>query len=98
MNFQVYVFETGRYLRHGKWERDHWWYWGESQKYFDPFAMHVHFDVAQPRLDAKQVEAATAAHATELKTMDTDTSLMMQIFTNGMRLLAPDPWEDHSTS
>lgn len=24
VNFEVYVFETGNYLRHGRWERDSW--------------------------------------------------------------------------
>ena len=56
VNFQVYVFETGKYLRHGKWERDHWWWWGESKKFTDPFAMHVHFEKAQPKLDAAQIK------------------------------------------
>lgn len=44
VNFEVYVFETGKYLRHGRWERDNWWYFGESKVWYDPFAMHVDFD------------------------------------------------------
>lgn len=49
ISFEVYVFETGNYLRHGKWERDHWWYWGQTKTFYDPFAMHVHFEKAQPK-------------------------------------------------
>ena len=26
VNLEVYVFDTGIYLRHGKYERDSWWY------------------------------------------------------------------------
>jgi len=33
VNFQVYVFETGRYLRRGRWELDSWGWWGESKKF-----------------------------------------------------------------
>lgn len=50
VNFQVYVFDTGKYLRHGKWERDHWWWWGASKVFHDSFAMHVHFEKAQPKI------------------------------------------------
>ncbi|KAL8784864.1 MAG: hypothetical protein Q9195_008857 [Heterodermia aff. obscurata] len=56
VNFQVYVFDTGRYLRHGKWERDHWWWWGASKTWHDPAAMHVHFETAQPKLDADGIK------------------------------------------
>ena len=44
VNFEVYAFETGNYLRHGRWERDSWWYAGESKIWHDPFATHVDFD------------------------------------------------------
>lgn len=56
VNFQVYVFETGKYLRHGKYERDHWWWWGENKKFFDPAAMHVHFEVAQPKKNPDEIK------------------------------------------
>ena len=56
VNFQVYVFDTGKYLRHGKWERDHWWWWGASKTWHDPAAMHVHFEQAQPKLDAEAIK------------------------------------------
>ena len=56
VNFQVYVFDTGKYLRHGKWERDHWWWWGASKTFHDPAAMHVHFEQAQPKLDAEGIK------------------------------------------
>lgn len=59
VNFQVYVFDTGKYLRRGKWERDHWWYYGETQKFSD-IAMHVHFDTAQPKLNPDEVEQTQA--------------------------------------
>lgn len=45
VNFEVDVFETGNYLRHGRWERDSWWYFGQSKTWYDPFAMHVDFDI-----------------------------------------------------
>jgi hypothetical protein len=38
-NYQVYVFDTGNYLRHGKYETNAWQYWGESKKWYDPAAM-----------------------------------------------------------
>ena len=65
VNFEVYVFETGNYLRHGKYEQDAWWYYGESKKWYDPMAMHVDFNKPQPKLDAaaikKQQDDKTAA-------------------------------------
>ena len=68
VNFEVYVFETGNYLRHGKYEQDHWWYFGESKKWFDPAAMHVDFNNAQKKLDPaaikKQQGDQTAAQKT----------------------------------
>ena len=57
VNFQVYVFETGKYLRHGKWERDYWNWWGNNKQWHDPAAMHVHFEKAQPKLDANAIKA-----------------------------------------
>jgi hypothetical protein len=57
VNFQVYVFDTGKYLRHGKWEPDHWQFWGYTKKFYDPAAMHVHFDTAQKKLDANAIKA-----------------------------------------
>lgn len=56
VNFEVYVFETGNYLRHGKYEQDHWWYFGESKKWFDPAAMHVDFNNAQKKLDPAAIK------------------------------------------
>ena len=56
VNFQVYVFDTGKYLRHGKWERDYWWWWGASKTFHDPAAMHVHFEQAQQKLDADGIK------------------------------------------
>jgi hypothetical protein len=53
VNFQVYVFDTGKFLRHGKWERDAWWYYGQSNVFYD-VAMHVHFEQAQPKLNPDQ--------------------------------------------
>lgn len=56
VNFEVYVFETGNYLRHGKYEQDHWWYYGESKKWYDPAAMHVDFNSPQKKLDAAAIK------------------------------------------
>ncbi|KAG8530169.1 uncharacterized protein KY384_005652 [Bacidia gigantensis] len=68
VNFQVYVFDTGKYLRHGKWERDFWWWWGESKQWTDPAAMHVHFEKAQTKLDASAIKAQMDKKALEDKT------------------------------
>ena len=68
VNFEVYVFDTGKYLRHGKYERDHWWYWGESKKFFDPAAMHVHFERAQTKLNPDEAKKAQDAAAAAAKT------------------------------
>jgi hypothetical protein len=32
VDFQIYVFDTGNYLRHGKYEGDYWQFWGQSKK------------------------------------------------------------------
>lgn len=60
VNFEVYVFDTGNYLRHGKYEPDHGQFWGESKKWFDPAAMHVDFKNAQKKLDPAQIKASQA--------------------------------------
>ena len=67
VNFQVYVFDTGRYLRHGRWERDAWWWYGSSKQWTDPVAMHVHFEKAQTKLDAAAIGAAADKKAEEDK-------------------------------
>jgi hypothetical protein len=64
VNFQVYVFDTGKYLRHGRWERDAWWYYGQSEVSYD-VAMHVHFDYAQPKLNPEEAEQHQEAQAGE---------------------------------
>ena len=68
VNFEVYVFDTGNYLRHGKYEQDSWWYWGESKKWYDPAAMHVDFNKAQTKLDPAQVQKQQAQNATQTQT------------------------------
>ena len=68
VNFEVYVFDTGKYLRHGKYERDYWWYWGNNKQFYDPAAMHVHFEHAQKKLDPTQIKAAQDKKAAEDKT------------------------------
>lgn len=70
VNFQVYVFDTGKYLRRGKWERDFWWYYGESNKFWD-IAMHVHFDNAQAKLDPGQVEQKQTEEAGQAEKAET---------------------------
>ena len=67
VDFEVYVFDTGKYLRHGKYERDYWWYWGESKKFYDPAAMHVHFEKAQQKLNPDDVKKQQDANATKAK-------------------------------
>ena len=74
VNFEVYVFDTGKYLRHGKYERDHWWWWGESKKFFDPAAMHVHFENAQPKLNADEVKKQLDDAAAKKKAADDATA------------------------
>ena len=68
INFQISVFQTGKYLRHGRWENDSWWYWGYTKKWTDPAAMHVHFEKAQTKLDPQQVKDAMDKKAQEDKT------------------------------
>ena len=70
VNFQVYVFDTGKYLRHGKWERDSWWYWGQTQTFTDPAAMHVHFEQAQPKKNPDEVQQQQNANDQETETAD----------------------------
>lgn len=68
VNFEVYVFDTGNYLRHGKYEQDNWWYWGQTKKWFDPAAMHVDFSKAQTKLDPAQVQKQQAQNTAETQT------------------------------
>lgn len=63
VNFQVYVFDTGKYLRRGKWEKNFWNYWGQTAEFTDIF-MHVHFEKAQPKLDPDQVQQQQAQNQT----------------------------------
>jgi hypothetical protein len=70
VNFQIYVFSTGKYLRHGKWERDSWWYYGQSNVWYD-VAMHVDFDNAQPVLDPDDIEKQQDKQYGEAETADT---------------------------
>lgn len=67
VNFQVYVFDTGKYLRHGKYEPNYWQFWGNTQKFYDPVAMHVHFDNAQKKRDANAIKAQQDQKAKEDK-------------------------------
>jgi hypothetical protein len=67
VDFQVYVFDTGKYLRHGKYESDYWQFWGNTKKFYDPAAMHVHFDNAQKKLDANAIKAQQDQKAKEDK-------------------------------
>ncbi|MCJ1246743.1 hypothetical protein MMC30_003952 [Trapelia coarctata] len=58
-NFQVYVFEKGKYLRVGKWERDYWTYWPEGTKMWRDINIHCEFE-AQPKVDVAHVEKQIA--------------------------------------
>lgn len=66
VNFQVYVFETGKYLRRGKWERDYIWYFGNNKKWTDIF-MHIHFEVAQQKKDPNEIKALEDKQAADQK-------------------------------
>ena len=68
VNFEVYVFDTGNYLRHGKYEQNSWWYWGQTKKWYDPAAMHVDFNKAQPKLDPSQVQKQQAQNTAQTQT------------------------------
>ena len=68
VNFEVYVFDTGNYLRHGKYEQNSWWYWGQTKKWYDPAAMHVDFNKAQTKLDPTQVQKQQAQNTAQTKT------------------------------
>ena len=68
VNFEVYVFETGNYLRHGKYEQDSWWYYGQSKKWYDPAAMHVDFNTAQKKLDPAAIKKQQDDAAASAKT------------------------------
>lgn len=68
VNFEVYVFDTGNYLRHGKYEQDSWWYWGSTKKWYDPAAMHVDFNKAQTKLDPSQYPKQQAQNTAETQT------------------------------
>ncbi len=68
VNFEVYVFDTGNYLRHGKYEQNSWWYWGQSKKWYDPAAMHVDFNKAQPKLDPTQIQKQQAQNTAQTQT------------------------------
>lgn len=68
VNFEVYVFDTGNYLRHGKYEQDSWWYSGETKKWYDPAAMHVDFSKAQTKLDPAQVQKQQAQNTAQTQT------------------------------
>lgn len=68
VNFEVYVFDTGNYLRHGKYEQDSWWYFGQSKKWYDPAAMHVDFNKAQKKLDPAAISKQQSDQAAAAKT------------------------------
>ena len=70
VDFEVYVFDTGKYLRHGKYERDYWNYWGNDKPWYDPAAMHVHFTKAQKKLDPTQIKRQQDDAAAKAKTAD----------------------------
>lgn len=58
VKFLVYLFDTGKYLRRGKWEGNYWAWTGESKKFsqFGDPAMHVHFDNAQTKLNPDDIK------------------------------------------
>jgi hypothetical protein len=56
VNFQAYIFDIGKYLRHGRYESYAWWWFGESSKFYDPAAIHVHFENAQPKKSQVEIQ------------------------------------------
>lgn len=57
VNFKVYIFDTGLYIRHGKRDGDAWSWWGESKTKIDPVSMQVYFEKAQPKKNADDINA-----------------------------------------
>jgi len=95
MNFEAYVFDTGKYLRHGKYERDHWWYWGETKKFYDPAAMHVHFDKAQSKLNPDNIKRQQDKNAADAKTAAdaaATTQKLLATTTNAQAATAQEPY------
>ena len=90
VDFQVYVFDTGKYLRHGKYETDFWQYWGESKKWYDPAAMHVSFDNAQKKLDPAAVKAQQDQKAQTDKTAAAAAASAKTVQTNAAANEAPE--------
>ena len=50
------------------------WYWGQTKKWTDPAAMHVHFEKAQPKLDATALKKKQDDEAATKKTAATATA------------------------
>ncbi|EHK97849.1 putative Sodium/potassium/calcium exchanger 1 [Glarea lozoyensis 74030] len=68
-NFQVYVFETGKYLRRGRWELDAWGWWGSDKSWKD-VNYHVHFETAQKKLNPDEIKAKQAEIEAQKKVVD----------------------------
>ncbi|POS74932.1 hypothetical protein DHEL01_v206668 [Diaporthe helianthi] len=67
VKFKVYVFDTGRYIRHGKMDGDHWRWWDESKIQTDPVPMQVHFENAQPKKNACEINTFMGKQAADRK-------------------------------
>ena len=57
-SFQAMVFDTGQYIRHGKWEPDHWTFFGDSKSFKETFTgtWHAEFNNARPKKNPDEVK------------------------------------------
>jgi len=60
INFQAYVFDTGQYIRHGKWEANSWTRFGDSKFFTEVFTgtQHAEFNNPRQKLDPNEVKKA----------------------------------------
>lgn len=58
INFQAYVFDTGQYIRHGKWEANSWTRYGDSKFFTETFTgtQHAEFNNARKKLNPDDVK------------------------------------------
>jgi hypothetical protein len=69
VNFQVYVFDTGKYLRRGKWELDSWGWFGSDKNWKD-VNYHVHFETAPKKLTPDEIKAKQDEQAKQKQVVD----------------------------
>lgn len=72
VNFKVYIFDTGIYVRYGKRGREDWSWWGESKERIDPVAMQLYFENAQPKKSAEDINTLMNKGGAQNATAATD--------------------------